>query len=623
MNEPCSGSWSEAPPTATPISPGSTTRVRSRPVKAVRSACSRKVTRRASPGSSGTRTKPCVGVACARQHARDLVRTETEGCPTVAELDRPPERASRPSADPERHPRLHAAWVDDQVGVGEAGVGQAVAEGEQRRRIHRTARVPRGQPRAQVRGRLPARRGRQLDREPAAGHQPPGQHPGDGAAALLAREERLHYPGQLAGRRADRVRPPGDQHQHHRGARGNHDPQQVFLHAGQPQVGHVAALARGAAAEQASLVAEHGHHHVRFPRVRGGVREPGAVRFADGAAGGVVDLRAGKFGPQRGEDGGGRRPFSRLRVPSAEVAGHAVAPVEGQRVVSQRPGHRDPGVPVQRQGGVPVGQQHHGFLGQPPGQRAVPGRVEVDALAVGSVRGPGLQAGPAGIEQAQVALLAQHPGRGAVRELLGHQAVAHRAGQRGTVAGDAGQFDVQARLQGQRGGLRWRRGYRVLRLQERDRVVVRDDQAVEAQRVPQQTGQQLAVTRYGDPVDVGVGRHDRPRPAAQRHLERHQDHVGELAAADGHRGHVAPGPGGRVPGEVLQRGVDPGRLQAADVRRADRADQVGVLADGLLGPPPARVPGHVEHGRQALVDADRSHAGADGRGHLADQPGVE
>ena len=58
MNAPCSGSWSEAPPTATPISPASITRDPSRPVNAVRSACSRKVTRRAWPGSSGTRAKP-------------------------------------------------------------------------------------------------------------------------------------------------------------------------------------------------------------------------------------------------------------------------------------------------------------------------------------------------------------------------------------------------------------------------------------------------------------------------------------------------------------------------------------------------------------------------------------
>ena len=53
MNAPRSGSRSEAPPTATPISPGSTILVPARPVNAVRSACSRNVTRRSSPVMAG------------------------------------------------------------------------------------------------------------------------------------------------------------------------------------------------------------------------------------------------------------------------------------------------------------------------------------------------------------------------------------------------------------------------------------------------------------------------------------------------------------------------------------------------------------------------------------------
>ena len=203
----------------------------------------------------------------------------------------------------------------------------------------------------------------------------------------------------------------------------------------------------------------------------------------------------------------------------------------------------------------------------------------------------------------QVALLPQHPGRGPVDQLGRHPAVPDRADQRGAVAGDAGQLDVQARFQGQRGGLAGRGGHRVLGLQERDRVVVRDDQAVETELVAQQPGQQLAVGRHRDPVDVGVGRHHRPRPAAGA----------PSRTAPGSRrrtraGRWPPGPGCGPPGRpstrrMLQRGLDPGRLQAPHVRRADRADQVGVLADGLLGPAPARVPGHVEDRRQALVDA--------------------
>ena len=71
------------------------------------------------------------------------------------------------------------------------------------------------------------------------------------------------------------------------------------------------------------------------PGVGNGMREPGAVRVADRASGGVRDLRGRELGSQRGEDGSGGRPDGGLRVPVTEVAGHAVAPEEGQRIVGQ------------------------------------------------------------------------------------------------------------------------------------------------------------------------------------------------------------------------------------------------------------------------------------------------
>ena len=49
-------------PIATPSSPACTIRRRSTVVNAVRSACSVKLTRAASPGSSGTRRKPASQV---------------------------------------------------------------------------------------------------------------------------------------------------------------------------------------------------------------------------------------------------------------------------------------------------------------------------------------------------------------------------------------------------------------------------------------------------------------------------------------------------------------------------------------------------------------------------------
>ena len=181
---------------------------------------------------------------------------------------------------------------DDEIGVLERGVGKPVPEREQRVRIDRTTRMAAGQPRAQVPGRLAARQPGQLHRQPAAGHHPARQHPGDRAAALLAREERLHGRGELPGQWSDRVGTAGHQHQHHRFAGGHQDAQQVLLDAGQPQVGDVAALAGGAPAEQAGLIPEHGHHQVGLPGVRGGVREVRAVLRADVAAARVRDRRA-------------------------------------------------------------------------------------------------------------------------------------------------------------------------------------------------------------------------------------------------------------------------------------------------------------------------------------------
>ncbi len=68
---------------------------------------------------------------------------------------------------------------------------------------------------------------------------------------------------------------------------------------------------------------------------------------------------------------------------------------------------------------------------------------------------------------------------------------------------------------------------------------------------------------------------------------------------------------------------DPGGLQALDVGGADGADEVRVLADGLLDAAPADVAHDVEDGRQTLVDADGAHVTADGGGHAPHQAGVE
>jgi hypothetical protein len=74
---------------------------------------------------------------------------------------------------------------------------------------------------------------------------------------------------------------------------------------------------------------------------------------------------------------------------------------------------------------------------------------------------------------------------------------------------------------------------------------------------------------------------------------------------------------------VLERGQHAGALQAAHVSGAEQGHQVRVLADGLLDPAPPVVADHVEHGGQALVDAERRHVPADRGGHPLDQVGIE
>ncbi|OIQ88185.1 hypothetical protein GALL_299180 [mine drainage metagenome] len=86
---------------------------------------------------------------------------------------------------------------------------------------------------------------------------------------------------------------------------------------------------------------------------------------------------------------------------------------------------------------------------------------------------------------------------------------------------------------------------------------------------------------------------------------------------------VATGAGGRVPDEVLQRGVHSGGLQAAHISRADRPDQVRVLPDALVDPPPARVADDVEDRGEALMDAELAHRRADQRSHLRHELRVE
>ena len=228
------------------------------------------------------------------------------------------------------------------------------------------------------------------------------------------------------------------------------------------------------------------------------------------------------------------------------------------------------------------------------------------------------------VQQAELELLPQHPPARPVNQAFGHGSGAHGLLQRLAEAANVRQLHVHAGPQGQRGRLRRRACHPVQRFQEGDAVVVRDDDAVESEITAQQLSQQRVVRGGRHAVEVGIGVHDRPRATGpDRHLERRQEHIAELARADAHRRLVAASPGAGVADEVLERGVHPGGLQSEHVGGAEHANQVRIGADRLLHPAPAGVTGHVEHGRQALMDARRPHASPDRLGHLAHEVGVE
>ena len=114
-------------------------------------------------------------------------------------------------------------------------------------------------------------------------------------------------------------------------------------------------------------------------------------------------------------------------------------------------------------------------------------------------------------------------------------------------------------------------GHVVHAVEEGDREVVGDHDAVEAPLAPQDVGE--VARRPGDrlAVDLGVRVHDRPRPAvADRHLERRQQHVVRPRAARVHRRVVATRLRRRVADEVLQRGVHTA-TPAAPARRRCRS----------------------------------------------------
>jgi hypothetical protein len=75
--------------------------------------------------------------------------------------------------------------------------------------------------------------------------------------------------------------------------------------------------------------------------------------------------------------------------------------------------------------------------------------------------------------------------------------------------------------------------------------------------------------------------------------------------------------------EVLERRHHATRLQSPDVRGPHDADEIRVLSERLLDAAPPVVAHDVEHGREPLVDAHRTHALPDRPRHALHGVGVE
>ena len=134
------------------------------------------------------------------------------------------------------------------------------------------------------------------------------------------------------------------------------------------------------------------------------------------------------------------------------------------------------------------------------------------------------------------------------------------------------------------------------------RAPVGGDEPGEPELLAQHRGQQVRVLAGGGAVDVAVGAHDRGRGALlDRVLEGRQvDLLLRLGADDGVVGRGVPVGLLVVDREVLDLGHRPGRLDALDLGRAERAVEVRVFADRLEGAAPARVADDVD--RRAEVD---------------------
>ena len=410
-----------------------------------------------------------------------------------------------------------------------------------------------------------------------------------------------------------------DDHDDGRRAGRHHAGDELRLRARELEAGRVARFADGAVGRESRAAADADDRDVRLARGSDGRGDSRRVGVADVAAPRVRDTGAGRRCADSGEQ---RHVRGKVWFAGAthdlEVCGVMIVALEEPRVVRGRPDDRDaPRLRAERQH-PGVGEQAASARRHRPRQCPLLGGV-VHLRRAGRV-----DVRP--LEEAEVELLAEHATHRAVDEHFGHRPRRHQCGKL-PIAVERRQLDVETGRESLAGRVAPARRRPVRLLEQRDREVVRHDDAIEGELVAQQAGQDLGRAGAGQPVDRAVGVHDaRETGIADRGRERLGEHLAQLARAELHGRVVHPAFGQAVGEEVLARADDAAGervgLEAAHVRRPEDAREVRILAVGLLDAAPARIARHVEHRRERLARAGGEHLLADHARDGLDERGI-
>ena len=417
----------------------------------------------------------------------------------------------------------------------------------------------------------------------------------------------------MAGGPFDRERPAADHDQHDRRPGRDDRFQQLLLATHQAELETIAKLPGRGVVGQAGSLAQHDDCHVRCLGQLDGLRELGVGPVVDARAPAMLDIGSWKARVDLVED----RAAPGKLVSRHDLVGQREA--EGIAVVAhlqERLDVEQVGVVAEQLASAIGDRPDHGHAGDvlPEGQDAVildehqrtDRQLSSDSGLLVCERRHELgrrRLDERVLEQAEPELHAQDAPDGGINERLVDEPVGNSAQEGLAIDDRARQLGIDAGPQpvGRSHG----RVVRdlVLRRQHLEPDVVRGDDPVEAPFVAQDPGQQFVrgMTRHA--VDVAVGRHDAGDSGIPYGgFEREQLLVAHLPGTQVHGRLVEAAFREPVADHVLA-GRDhalgqPFALHAPDVGASELRCQVRILAVGLLDPPPARVAGRVEHGRQ-------------------------